>query len=104
MFLGDIMESSSLDSTVSSLTMDDDEHVPAHQFSSISTKLHSNNGPGTTSVHELLECPVCTSSMYPPIHQVFKGFSDLAFYVVFVVIVFFYVMNMSVLVCMLFLC
>lgn len=24
----------------------------------------------TTSVHELLECPVCTNSMYPPIHQV----------------------------------
>ena len=23
-----------------------------------------------TSVHELLECPVCTNSMYPPIHQV----------------------------------
>lgn len=66
--LGDRMESSSVDSTVSSLTMmDEDEHIP-HQFSSIA-KLH-NNGPGTTSVHELLECPVCTSSMYPPIHQV----------------------------------
>lgn len=31
--------------------------------------------PATTmspvsSVHELLECPVCTNSMYPPIHQV----------------------------------
>lgn len=25
--------------------------------------------PGS-SVHELLECPVCTNSMYPPIHQV----------------------------------
>ncbi|URE37403.1 hypothetical protein MUK42_14521 [Musa troglodytarum] len=25
--------------------------------------------PGTGSVHELLECPVCTNSMYPPIHQ-----------------------------------
>jgi hypothetical protein len=23
-----------------------------------------------SSVHELLECPVCTNSMYPPIHQV----------------------------------
>ncbi|KAI9085618.1 hypothetical protein K1719_032461 [Acacia pycnantha] len=66
MFLGHRMESSSLDSTVSSLTMDDDVHIP-HQFSSI-TKLH-NDGPGTTSVHELLECLVCTSSMYPPIHQ-----------------------------------
>lgn len=27
--------------------------------------LASNNG-----VHELLECPVCTILMYPPIHQV----------------------------------
>lgn len=27
--------------------------------------LYSTNG-----VHELLECPVCTSLMYPPIHQV----------------------------------
>lgn len=64
------MESSSVDSTLSSLTMmDEDEHIIPHQFSSIA-KLH-NNGPGsTTSVHELLECPVCTSSMYPPIHQV----------------------------------
>lgn len=26
--------------------------------------------PPATSVHELLECPVCTNSMYPPIHQV----------------------------------
>ncbi len=24
----------------------------------------------SSSVHELLECPVCTNSMYPPIHQV----------------------------------
>ena len=27
--------------------------------------MHSNNG-----VYELLECPVCTNLMYPPIHQV----------------------------------
>ncbi|KAG8094467.1 hypothetical protein GUJ93_ZPchr0012g21751 [Zizania palustris] len=26
-----------------------------------------------TSVHELLECPVCTNSMYPPIHQCQNG-------------------------------
>lgn len=25
----------------------------------------------TNGVHELLECPVCTSLMYPPIYQVF---------------------------------
>lgn len=35
-----------------------------------------------TSVHELLECPVCTNSMYPPIHQVCLFFSF--FWVVFV--------------------
>ncbi|GER46716.1 E3 ubiquitin-protein ligase [Striga asiatica] len=28
---------------------------------------------GPTSVHELLECPVCTNSMYPPIHQCHNG-------------------------------
>ncbi|KAL3692597.1 hypothetical protein R1sor_006248 [Riccia sorocarpa] len=37
----------------------------------------SNPGkPGATpasSVHELLECPVCTNSMYPPIHQCPNG-------------------------------
>jgi E3 ubiquitin-protein ligase SIAH1 len=27
----------------------------------------------TSSVHELLECPVCTNSMYPPIHQCPNG-------------------------------
>ena len=26
----------------------------------------------TNGVHELLECPVCTTLMYPPIHQVSK--------------------------------
>ena len=30
----------------------------------------AGEGPPTTSVHELLECPVCTNSMFPPIHQV----------------------------------
>nr|CAB3471613.1 unnamed protein product [Digitaria exilis] len=27
-------------------------------------------------VHELLECPVCTNSMFPPIHQVFHCFGQ----------------------------
>ncbi|EMS61765.1 E3 ubiquitin-protein ligase SINAT3 [Triticum urartu] len=30
----------------------------------------ATGGPPATSVHELLECPVCTNSMFPPIHQV----------------------------------
>ncbi|TVU32417.1 hypothetical protein EJB05_24148, partial [Eragrostis curvula] len=29
--------------------------------------------PPATGVHELLECPVCTNSMYPPIHQCQNG-------------------------------
>ncbi|GJM90923.1 hypothetical protein PR202_ga07250 [Eleusine coracana subsp. coracana] len=29
--------------------------------------------PQATGVHELLECPVCTNSMYPPIHQCQNG-------------------------------
>ncbi|KAL8217878.1 hypothetical protein R6Q57_021251 [Mikania cordata] len=52
----------------------EDEEIQSqitHQFSS---KPHNNmHGlPPATSVHELLECPVCTNSMYPPIHQSFK--------------------------------
>jgi hypothetical protein len=27
-------------------------------------------GSSSGGVHELLECPVCTNSMFPPIHQV----------------------------------
>ena len=55
-----------------------------HQFASskphnVNNNNHNGNtivvgGPTAiapaTSVHELLECPVCTNSMYPPIHQV----------------------------------
>ncbi|MBA0862138.1 hypothetical protein Goshw_004947 [Gossypium schwendimanii] len=75
------MESDSIDCMASSDVMDDDE-IHHHQLSSSLSKTHSNNGnsnnsslssavhPSTTSVHELLECPVCTNSMYPPIHQV----------------------------------
>ncbi|CAL5363886.1 unnamed protein product [Camellia sinensis] len=54
--------------------MDEDEihHYRHHQFSS--SKPHNNVVSSaihlTTSVHELLECPVCTNSMYPPIHQI----------------------------------
>lgn len=55
-------------------TSDVDESVLPSQFSS-STKPYFNKSSNgivhrTTSVHELLECPVCTNSMYPPIHQV----------------------------------
>ncbi|KAK3194616.1 hypothetical protein Dsin_025926 [Dipteronia sinensis] len=67
---------------VPSLDLTDEDEIQHHhhQFPSL-TKPHNNNSnnntsvssanqPGTTSVHELLECPVCTNSMYPPIHQV----------------------------------
>lgn len=30
--------------------------------------------PSTNGVHELLECPVCTNLMYPPIYQVCSYF------------------------------
>ncbi|CAL9195877.1 unnamed protein product [Musa hybrid cultivar] len=77
------MESDNIECiSVSDGMVDDDEvaHVP-HPFS----KPHGD-GNGTvigcaggfpvpvispvTRVHQLLECPVCTNSMYPPIHQV----------------------------------
>ncbi len=52
--------------------MDEDEiHGRPRQFFTVpKPRNNGNNNPGTTSVHELLECPVCTNSMYPPIHQV----------------------------------
>ncbi|KAE8726817.1 hypothetical protein F3Y22_tig00006128pilonHSYRG00008 [Hibiscus syriacus] len=61
----------------SSDVIDDDEIHHQNQLPPLS-KPRSNNKsavssavhPSTTSVHELLECPVCTNSMYPPIHQV----------------------------------
>ncbi|KAJ9539109.1 hypothetical protein OSB04_031842 [Centaurea solstitialis] len=47
-------------------------HRPPPPFSS--SKTHNVNVVHpTTSVHELLECPVCTNSMYPPIHQCHNG-------------------------------
>ncbi|KAL3628596.1 hypothetical protein CASFOL_027642 [Castilleja foliolosa] len=60
--------------------MDEDEiSHPSNHFSMFSSQKPSqnNNGNGgvinpATSVHELLECHVCTNSMYPPIHQEFS--------------------------------
>ena len=34
----------------------------------------------SSGVHELLECPVCTYSMYPPMHQVCCSFPVLVVY------------------------
>ncbi|ESR58075.1 E3 ubiquitin-protein ligase SINAT3 [Citrus sinensis] len=79
------MELHSIECVPSSDLTDEDEihHHRPHQFPSISkphnncnnnnTSLASVINPGTTSVHELLECPVCTNSMYPPIHQCHNG-------------------------------
>lgn len=69
--------------------LDEDEISHPNPFSQFSsskpshTNISSNNLNGmvinpTTSVHELLECPVCTNSMYPPIHQVFSLSSSLS--------------------------
>ncbi|KAI4339963.1 hypothetical protein MLD38_024845 [Melastoma candidum] len=58
---------------------------PHHHQQFSSSKGHANNGvgvvspgiiPSTTRVHELLECLVCTNSMYPPIYQVFHCFGQ----------------------------
>ncbi|CAH2063175.1 unnamed protein product [Thlaspi arvense] len=63
------------------VTDDEEIHQDRHSYASV-PKHHSNNSsanaasallPTTTSVHELLECPVCTNSMYPPIHQCHNG-------------------------------
>ena len=69
------MELNSIQCVSSSDVTDEDEihhHQIQPQFASskprnnvVSSGIHP-----TTSVHDLLECPVCTNSMYPPIHQV----------------------------------
>ncbi|KAF8412110.1 hypothetical protein HHK36_000065 [Tetracentron sinense] len=51
--------------------------IDEEEINQFSSKPHTNivssaNFPAT-SVHELLECPVCTNSMYPPIHQCHNG-------------------------------
>ncbi|MCE0480955.1 hypothetical protein HAX54_038265 [Datura stramonium] len=87
------MELDSIECISSSDGIDDDEiplhhpHIIHSQYSSSKTPNNntinnssSNNDAiaihSTTSVHELLECPVCTNSMYPPIHQ--ANFLDLS--------------------------
>ncbi|XP_027940303.1 E3 ubiquitin-protein ligase SINAT5-like [Vigna unguiculata] len=83
------MEMDSIDCVSFSDGMDEDEiqHHTLHphnhsEFSSNKPRnggANSNNVMGATaispatSVHELLECPVCTNSMYPPIHQCHNG-------------------------------
>ncbi|GFZ01021.1 protein with RING/U-box and TRAF-like domain [Actinidia rufa] len=72
------MELNSIECVSSSDVTDEDEihhHQIQPQFASskprnnvVSSGIHP-----TTSVHELLECPVCTHSMYPPIHQCHNG-------------------------------
>lgn len=86
------MDLDSIECVSSSDGLDEDEihlhhtlHPYSHshhhpELSSSKSRTGSNNsaisitGPTATapatSVHELLECPVCTNSMYPPIHQV----------------------------------
>ncbi|PIA25859.1 hypothetical protein AQUCO_10500002v1 [Aquilegia coerulea] len=44
------------------------QHSKPSNASSVKSGISSTNG-----VHELLECPVCTKSMFPPIHQCPNG-------------------------------
>ncbi|KAG0453278.1 hypothetical protein HPP92_025671 [Vanilla planifolia] len=45
----------------------------AHSIKSSATSGVKACIPPTSGVYELLECPVCTNSMYPPIHQCPNG-------------------------------
>lgn len=73
------IEMDSIECVSSSDGIEDEEIHSSHPHSShhtnsapFSVKPHSLVGSGLvpTNIHELLECPVCTNSMYPPIHQV----------------------------------
>ncbi|KAK7350987.1 hypothetical protein VNO77_10095 [Canavalia gladiata] len=82
---GELMDLDSVECVSSSDGMDEDEIHTNHHSEFSSTKPrnggtnNNNNSMGptaiapATSVHELLECPVCTNSMYPPIHQCHNG-------------------------------
>ncbi|XP_024020956.1 E3 ubiquitin-protein ligase SINAT3 [Morus notabilis] len=70
------MESPSPESVASSEFLDEDAiQSRCHQF--VSVPKHQIQKPitttTTTSVYKLLECPVCSNSMYPPIHQCHNG-------------------------------
>ncbi|KAF9671099.1 hypothetical protein SADUNF_Sadunf12G0012200 [Salix dunnii] len=87
------MDFDNIECVSSSDGLDEDEihhhnsqHHHLHQFASPKPHNVNNNNNGNTnvvggptviapatSVHELLECPVCTNSMYPPIHQCHNG-------------------------------
>ncbi|KAH1255673.1 E3 ubiquitin-protein ligase SINAT3 [Glycine max] len=77
------MDLMSVECVSSSDGMDEDEIHANHHHSEFSSTKPRNGGTSNinsvgpngiapaTSVHELLECPVCTNSMYPPIHQIY---------------------------------
>lgn len=106
---GDWMDLDNIECVSSSDGIDEDEirrhgiHPHPHHHSEFSSSKPRNGatnmGPTAiapaTSVHELLECPVCTNSMYPPIHQVnfffFFFFSNfrliyVVLYIIFVIV------------------
>lgn len=45
----------------------------AYELKNNPTSIVKPSVVAASSVHELLECPVCTNSMYPPIHQCPNG-------------------------------
>lgn len=63
----DVPESYPTETEFSTVGMETDR-VPSYKSSAASGAKAGISSTG--SVHELLECPVCTNSMYPPIHQV----------------------------------
>ncbi|KAF9586880.1 hypothetical protein IFM89_039905 [Coptis chinensis] len=72
------MDIDSIECVSSSDGIDEEDilhHPHNHHHFSSSSKQHTTTPiiPPATSVHELLECPVCTNSMYPPIHQCHNG-------------------------------
>lgn len=71
------MEPSNSNECISFVDGMDEEGISQPRPFSKPSHNNANNGAvinPATSVHELLECPVCTNSMYPPIHQVFLSF------------------------------
>ncbi|MQL75692.1 hypothetical protein Taro_008055 [Colocasia esculenta] len=66
----EVPEAHSVDYEVSTSSNDPENLQPSKPCFASCVKV---GVPSTSSVHELLECPVCTNSMYPPIHQCPNG-------------------------------
>lgn len=66
----EVVESHSIIADYGLATMKAETNTTSNASKTTNTVIGKHGISTTNGVHELLECPVCTSLMYPPIHQV----------------------------------